>query len=172
MNKKNKLKKRYLFLFLVIVLYVFIYFWNYVLFLESFYQFINYLIKLLPSLIFMWILLYIFNIFLNPKKLRKYLEESLGMKKYFFIIFLAIISSGPIYAWYPLLGDLKRHGLKDSFVAIFLYARSIKPALLPLMLSYFSFSFVILLTILTVIFSLLSGFIIAILFKEKNTYFK
>lgn len=168
MTKKNKLKKRYIFLLLVIGLYIFIYFWNYILFLESIYIFIDYFIKLLPSLIFMWILLYIFNIFLNPKKLKKYLKESLGMKKYFFIIFLAVISSGPIYAWYPLLGDLKKHGLKESFIAIFLYARSIKPALLPLMLTYFSFSFVILLTILTITFSLLSGFIIGLLFKEKT----
>jgi uncharacterized membrane protein YraQ (UPF0718 family) len=168
MNKKNKFKKRYIFLLLTIGLYIFIYFWNYILFLESIYIFIDYVIKLLPSLILMWGLLYIFNLFLNPKKLKKYLEESLGMKKYFFIIFLAIISSGPIYAWYPLLGDLKKNGLKDSFIAIFLYARSIKPALLPLMLTYFSFTFVFLLTTLTIIFSLLSGLIIATLFKEKT----
>jgi hypothetical protein len=44
---------------------------------------------------------------------------------------------GPIYAWYPLLKELREKGAANSLIAIFLGNRAVKPFLLPIMISYF-----------------------------------
>jgi len=50
---------------------------------------------------------------------------------------IEVISMGPIYAWYPLLKELRGKGATNSFIAVFLGNRAVKPFLLPIMISYF-----------------------------------
>ena len=78
-----------------------------------------------------------------------------------------IISVGPIYAWYPLLKDLKEKGAANDLIAIFLNNRAIKPFLLPVMISYFGWLYVLILTIFTVLGSLFVGYSMSILVKEE-----
>ena len=82
-------------------------------------------------------------------------------------IFGGIISTGPIYLWYPLLSDLKEKGMKDSFIAAFLYNRAVKIPLMPMMIFYFGIRFTVILTIYIVIFSMINGFCVEkLLFKK------
>ena len=79
-----------------------------------------------------------------------------------------ILSSGPVYMWYPLLSDLQNKGLKNGFIATFLYNRAIKLPILPLMISYFGIVYVLVLTIVMVFVSILQGLIINRLMEAKT----
>jgi uncharacterized membrane protein YraQ (UPF0718 family) len=73
---------------------------------------------------------------------------------------------GPIYAWYPLLKELRGKGAKNSSIAIFLGNRAVKPFLLPIMISYFGWLYVGLLTLFTIAGSLAVGYLVNILIKD------
>ena len=127
------------------------------------------IIEVIPTLIVVFILTFLANIFLNNKQAKeKFKEKQSGLLGYLGAIFLGILSTGPIYMWYPLLSELKEDGLKNSLIAIFLYNRSVKIALIPMIIYYFGLPFLIITTILMIIFSLLNGFVIGKFIKNKN----
>ena len=68
-----------------------------------------------------------------------------------------IIAAGPIYAWYPLLADLKKKGAGYALIAIFLYNRAFKPFLLPVMIGYFGWKYAVVLGILMFLGSFAMG---------------
>ena len=79
---------------------------------------------------------------------------------------IEVISMGPIYAWYPLLKELRGKGTKNSLVAVFLGNRAVKPFLLPIMISYFGGMYVVLLTLFTIAGSLAVGYLVNILVND------
>jgi uncharacterized membrane protein YraQ (UPF0718 family) len=62
-----------------------------------------------------------------------------------------VISHGPMYAWYPMIQDLREQGARDGLIIAFFYARAVKVALLPMMVVYFGLTFTVSLTILTLL---------------------
>ena len=62
-----------------------------------------------------------------------------------------IISTGPIYVWYPMLKDLREKGAKHFLIAVFLVNRAVKPFLLPVIISFFGWIYALVLTVLTVL---------------------
>lgn len=78
------------------------------------------------------------------------------------------MSHGPIYAWYPLLKDLQDQGMKDSLIAVFLYNRSVKIPVLPVMIYYFGLSFAGVLLFWTIFASFIQGVVIDMLAKETK----
>jgi uncharacterized membrane protein YraQ (UPF0718 family) len=104
--------------------------------------------------------MYLFNIFINPKFVSKYLGKEKGLSGWVFSIVSGIISMGAIYMWYPILADLKEKGMKDGLISVFLYNMAIKIPLLPFMVFYFGLSFTIVLTIFMIIFSIINGVLI------------
>ena len=76
---------------------------------------------------------------------------------------------GPIYAWYPLLKKLKDEGVGNGPIAIFLYNRAVKPFLLPVMIAYSGWTFVAILTALTVLASIAMGYCMHIFIKRPET---
>ena len=77
-----------------------------------------------------------------------------------------IISMGPIYAWYPLLKEMRKKGATNSLIAVFLGNRAVKPFLLPIMISYFGWVYVALLTLFTISGSLAVGYLVNTLAKD------
>ena len=100
--------------------------------------------------------MFITNYFISPKTLVKKLSKK-RKRNWSFVLLAGIISTGPIYMWYPLLSELKEKGLREGFIATFLYARAVKPALIPLMIFYFGLTFTIIITINIIIFSIIQG---------------
>ena len=115
-------------------------------------------LKIFPVLIFVFFLVFLVNKFVDAKEAKKHLGEGSGLKAWVIVVVGGIISSGPIYMWYPLLADLKEKGMKDSLIATFLYSRAIKIPFLPLMIFYFGLHFTLIFNILILFFSLLNGF--------------
>jgi uncharacterized membrane protein YraQ (UPF0718 family) len=162
-TKKEKEKGRrtsLYFLGLVILLYLFIFCLNF----ENAYNSLkasgDILIKLIPILLLVVVLMGLLNHFLKPKAISKYLGKGSGAKGWILAAAAGIISLGPIYIWYPLLKDLRKHGMSQGLAAVFLYNRAIKIPLLPVMIYYFGTVFTVLLLVFTVIASLIEGKII------------
>ena len=118
------------------------------------------LIQLCPALLLIILLMGMINYFINPKTVSKYVGEGSGIKGWLLAIFTGMLSHGPIYAWYPLLKDLRDQGMKTGLITTFLYSRAIKIPLLPLMVYYFGIPFVVILTSYMIIASVVQGQII------------
>jgi uncharacterized membrane protein YraQ (UPF0718 family) len=159
MKTKDRSKKSnvaWFFLVAVLVLYIILAFLNFGLFTSSLKFFFNIIIRILPVLIIILILMIITNYFITPNLIMKYFNAP-GIKKWFFVIIAGILSTGPIYMWYPLLADLREKGINYGFIATFLYSRAIKIWLLPVIVFYFSVKYVIILTLVMVLMSTVQG---------------
>jgi len=139
------------------LLYVFVFIYNYDLFLKSILIFRDLFVRILPFLIAIFIFMFLTIQFLKPKKIRKYLGKESGLKGIGLTILAGIISTGSVYLWYPLIKELKDKGMTNKLIAIFIYNRSIKIPLLPMLIFFFGIKYSITLLILTVIFSYLVG---------------
>ena len=115
---------------------------------------------LLPIFLVVIILMAIIGYFAKPMDILKHLGKESGLKSWFIAVSAGILSHGPMYAWYPLLEDMRKKGLRDGLVAAFFYARAVKLPLLPLMIDYFGVVFTITLNILIIIASFLQGYLI------------
>jgi len=125
-----------------------------------------FLIILMPlSLVF--ILLVILNLFLKPAHITQFLGKGTGIKGIILSSTAGIISMGPIYAWYPMLKMLREKGVDNSLIAVFLGNRAVKPFLLPIMISYFGWSYVLILVVFTILGSIGVGYCVDVLAKEK-----
>jgi len=115
------------------------------------------------------VLMLVLNLFLKPAQIVKFLGEGAGIKGVILSTVAGIISTGPVYAWYPLLKDLREKGARDSFTAIFLGNRAIKLPLLPIMISYFGWVYVVILTIFTILASICAGYAVGALVKKGSS---
>lgn len=124
--------------------------------------------KMIPVLLAVFFLMFIFNVLIQSKRIVKLLGTARGVKSYLLAIIFGIVSAGPIYMWYPLLSDLREHGVKDSLLVTFLYNRAVKLPLLPLMIYYFGLKFVIILTVLMILFSVINGVVVQYLLTPSK----
>jgi len=170
MNIKNKLKQisgAWYFLIGMLIVYLFLFLIRQDLFSSSINFFYNILLKIIPVFILVFILMAITNYFITPKFIMKHLKER-GIKKWFFVIVGGILSTGPIYMWYPLLADLKNKGLNYGLIACFLYNRAIKIPLLPIAVFYFGWKYIIILSFVMIFVSVIQGILINKLMEVKR----
>lgn len=170
MNLKNELKQisgSWYFLIVIILTYCLLFVFN----PESFYMSLNFfskiILKIIPIFVFVFVLMTLSNYFITPKFIIKHLAKK-GFKKWFFVIIGGILSSGPIYMWYPLLADLRNKGLSHGLIACFLYNRAIKIPILPIAILYFSWQYILILGFVMIFMSVIQGLIINKLMEVKN----
>ena len=125
-------------------------------------------LSMIVPLSLVFVIMLLINLFLKPAAVAKFLGKGSGVKGVALSVAAGIISTGPIYAWYPLLKDLKEKGAGDSSIAIFLYNRAAKPFLLPVMVTYFGWLYVVTLIILTILASVVVGFSVSIFPSSKR----
>lgn len=145
---------------IIIVIYIVFAIFNTQVILNSLNTFLELVISILPVLAMVFVLIFITNLMLSAKRITKLLGSESGIKGYFLSVVFGVISAGPIYMWFPLLADLREKGVKNSNIVIFLYNRSVKIPLLPMMIYYFGSLFVVVLTIYMIIFSIINGLIV------------
>jgi len=126
----------------------------------------NILARMALPLGLVFVVMVLMNLFLRPGKITEFLGEKAGIKGLLLSAAAGIISIGPIYAWYPLLKDLREKGASNSLMAVFLCNRSVKPFLLPVMVSYFGWTYVLFLTFFTVLAAIAVGTSVGVLTKE------
>jgi uncharacterized membrane protein YraQ (UPF0718 family) len=157
-----------LFFIFTIIIYALIYFLNNNLFYNTTNTFTKTIINIWPTIALVFILTFIINLFLNEKKILKLVGKESGKKGWFIAIFGGLLSHGPIYLWYPLLSDLQKKGMKNELITTFLYNRTVKLPLIPLMIFYFGITFTIVLTFWMLIFSIINGLIVGGLCDENS----
>ena len=165
LKKSEKSPTPIIFLAIVVFIFLILIILKPEVFWPTIYNSIELLMTILPSLLLVFLLLVITNYFITKKTILKHFR---GKHGWFTAIIFGMLSSGPIYMWYPLLSDLKDKGLSEGFIATFLYNRSIKLPILPLMVSYFGIVYVIVLTLVMALTSLLQGLIINKIMGDKN----
>ena len=99
------------------------------------------------------------NLFLRPRHVARMLGRGSGARGSALALTAGIVSTGPAYAWYPLLGSVRRQGGGAAQISVFLFGRSIKPFLLPAMAAYFGITFTIVLNLLIAVGAFAVGWI-------------
>lgn len=169
MNIKTKIQqipKAWFFLIIAVIIYILLFFIKQDLFFASLDYFFNIFKKIIPVLILVLVLMAISNYLVTPEFIRKYLAKR-GVQKWFFVVVGGILSSGPIYMWYPFLADLKSKGLSYGLIACFLYNRAIKIPLISIAIFYFGLEYVLILAFVMIIMSIVQGIVLNKLMKGK-----
>jgi len=126
----------------------------------------NLLLYIALPLVLVFVIMLALNLFVKPAQIIRLFGKGLRIKGIVLSLVAGIISMGPIYAWYPLLKNLREEGAGTGPIAIFLYSRAVKPFLLPVMIAYFGWVYVVILTVLTVIASIAIGYSMSVFMKE------
>ncbi|RLC38116.1 permease [Candidatus Falkowbacteria bacterium] len=167
MKKENKkISKPLVFMLSVLGLYAILFVFNKYLIMEAFINTIILFFKLLPILLLVFIISVATNYYLKGDKVKKHLGHESGIKGWVYAMISGILISGPPYILYPLLGDLKKSGMKDSLLAVFLYNRNVKIPFIPVMIYYFGLAFTVIMSIYIVIFSVFNGLVIGRITKK------
>ena len=122
--------------------------------------------RIVPILLLVFGFMFLTNLFFESNRVIRFLGEGSGLRGWMLAIGGGIVSSGPIYMWYPLLSDLKEKGMKSSLIAAFLYNRAVKIPLLPMMVYYFGWPFALILSIYQMLFSVANGILVQFLARE------
>lgn len=112
---------------------------------------------LLPLFV-VFILMILVNLYFRASQVTRLLGEKAGFRGIMLSAAAGIISMGPIYAWFPLLKEIKERGAGNITIAVFLGNRAVKPFLLPIMISYFGWTYVLLVTFFMFIASVVIGY--------------
>ncbi len=114
---------------------------------------------ILPILLLVFFLMALLNAYIDEKAISRHMGEESGLKGWLLALVGGILSHGPGYVWYPLLQNLREQGAKDGLIVAFIYARSIKIPWIPLMITYFGWSFTLVYTFWVVVGAWLQGII-------------
>jgi uncharacterized membrane protein YraQ (UPF0718 family) len=126
---------------------------------EAIWKSLSLLLGVLPALIGVFVLMTLSELILDTKRLTRVVGSGSGTRGWILAISGGVLSSGPIYLWYPLLADLRERGMREGYVAAFLLARAVKLPLLPVMAFSFGWVFVIAFSLLLFVASLLGGMV-------------
>ena len=126
------------------------------------------LLKLLPIFVMIILITTTVNYFLKPKAIMKHFGKDSGIKGWIFATLGGVISHGPMYAWYPLINDLRQNGLKDGLLITFMFTRTIKVPFIPVMIDYFGILFTLILFVNILVFGILQGVLMEALNKKTN----
>ena len=156
------------FLIVVVIIYGVLFFFNCKVIQLALQKSGTILIKILPVLIIVILFTAVLNFFLKPKLIANHLGKESGPKGWLWALAAGVISHGPMYAWYPLLEDLRSHGIRSGLIVVFFSSRAIKIPLLPLMADYFGWVFTLVLSFYILIGALVQGWILEILEQRSG----
>ena len=158
-KKKHFSRTSFYFLGIIVFIYLILAILKPGLFYSCLFFSLRLFVRLIPIFALVFLLMTLANYFITKKFITRHFQSP-GIKKWLFAIVGGILSTGPIYIWYPLLRDLKEKGLGSGYLATFLYNRAIKVPLLPVAILYFGLKYIIVLTALMVIVSVIQGILI------------
>ena len=164
----EKIEGKWIFLLSVLSFYLGLALFRFDLLISTFNVLSDLVVSLIPIFILIFILMFISNLFFDAKKVSKYVGKDAGLKGWLITIIAGIMSSGPIYMWFPILSEMKEKGMSDRYIATFLYNRSVKIPLIPIMIYYFGLPFTIIFNIYIIIFSVVNGLLVSIFLNLNN----
>lgn len=160
MRKKSRVPVGLIFLAVVILLYGIAFLFDAGSAKEALHLSGGLLWQLVPVLMLVLVLMFLTNLLMRPGWVRTHVGRDSGWRGWMIAVLGGILSMGPIYAWYPLLRELKEKGMRTALVSVFLYNRAIKLPLLPLMIQYFGLAYTLILGLYMTLFSLAGGILL------------
>ena len=157
-DKPSGFRGKYLFL-TVLILYGVLFFVNTQSALQALRKSSHILVRILPVFVIVILFTALLNYFLKPGQIARHLGRESGYSGWLWALTAGVISHGPMYAWYPLFEDLRKHGIRDGLIVVFFSSRVIKIPLLPMMIDYFGWLFTLILSLYILIGALLQGWI-------------
>ena len=118
------------------------------------------LVKIIPIIAAVICFTAAINYFLQPRQIARHLGRESGPMGWLWSLAAGVISHGPMYAWYPMLEDLRSHGMRDGLIVVFFYSRAIKIPLLPMMVDYFGWLFTLVLSLYILLGALVQGWLL------------
>ena len=161
-DKPFAFRGNYLFL-TVIIFYGVLFFANSEAALSSLQKSGTVLLKILPIIAVVILFTALLNYFLQPRQFADHLGRESGAMGWLWALAAGVISHGPMYAWYPLLEDLRSHGMRDGLIVAFFASRAIKVPLLPMMIDYFGWRFTLVLSFYILIGALVQGWLMELI---------
>jgi uncharacterized membrane protein YraQ (UPF0718 family) len=131
-------------------------------------SFVAMLSEVAPVLVPVFVLMFLAERFLTPKRTQAWLGQGSGLRGWLLAVVAGVISTGPVYTWYALLAELRDKGMRTALVAVLLYARAIKLPLLPLLAHYFGLRYMLVLSLLIAGFSILNGLVMERLLRQPE----
>ncbi len=114
-----------------------------------------------------FVIILLLNLLLNPSMISRFLGKKAGLRGIVLSSGAGILSMGPIYAWYPFVKTLREKGVSNFHTANFLSNRSVKPAMIPVMIVYFGWRF----TLVFTIFGIISAWLTALAVKQVMAFY-
>ncbi|MCK5349606.1 MAG: hypothetical protein KAJ25_09465, partial [Desulfobacula sp.] len=114
------------------------------------------------------IMMVVLNRFLSPAVVTLFLGRNAGIKGVFLSSLAGILSMGPVYAWYPLLKNLRDKGATDFHLANFIGNRSVKLVLLPVLIIYWGWYFTSLFVLVSLVGALIVACIVSIFCSNSH----
>jgi len=164
----KKISSNYWFLIIVVLCYLITLFYSFNSAITGLINTYEILKDIILIIIGVFILIYLSHKFLKPKKVAQLLGQSSGFKGWVIAIIAGLLSMGPAYAWFPLLKNLKKKGMRTSLLVAFLNNRAVKIPLLPMMIFYFGWPFTLVVNGYLIIFSIINGLIIEKYFSQNT----
>ncbi len=158
-QKKQKITGRFL-LPVVILIYLLLYVYEPIKTTDALTKSLTTLMHLLPVFVVVILIMGLITALIQTKNLTKFLGRQSGIKAWVIAVLGGILSHGSSYIWYQMLANLRVNHVRDSLIMTFLYARAIKLPWLPLMISYFGFTFTLLLTAYIILGAVIQGLIV------------
>lgn len=158
--KKRKLPGGIKFLIVVVIIYILLAFVNKYLIIGALINSLILFAKISPILCLVIFIMFATNYFLKPKTIQKHLGRDSGIRGWVYAVIGGILISGPPYVLYPLLGDLKKAGMKNSLLGTLLYNRNVKIQFLPVMAYYFGTAFTVVISCYIILFSIFNGMLL------------
>jgi len=124
--------------------------------------------NLVPALVMVFLLLLAADLLIGPKWIKRNLGREAGIRGWLLAAAGGVLATGPVYAWYALLRELREKGMRAPLAAVFLYSRAIKLPLLPMMIHYFGTAYTLVLCLYLFGFSLVSGAIMVRLERSDS----
>jgi uncharacterized membrane protein YraQ (UPF0718 family) len=115
--------------------------------------------RVAPILLVVLALMLLSERFLTAQRVERWLGPDSGLRGWLLAATVGAIATGPVYAWYALLAELRLKGMRTGLLATLLYARAIKLPLLPLMAHYFGLRYTLILSAWMLVFAFLNGFV-------------
>ena len=168
-NKGTNKRGGWIFLASVLVIYAALFVLNPALAEKSTQAFLQLTWKILPILSLVFAFMFLGNLLIQESVIRRYVGRSSGWLGYAFATVTGILSTGPIYVWYPLLADLKNKGMREALIAVFLYNRAIKLPWLPVLAGYFGLKYTLVLTLWMITAGLVEGLLMEKILKSPES---
>ncbi len=156
------------FLLFVVLLYLILFFVDKNKTIESLYRLVKNTWSVLPVFLLVIFLTAVINYYFGKEKIARMLQTASSFKMYLISLLAGIISHGPVFVWYPLLKELQSKGLKNKALVTFIYARSIKLTLLPIMIGFFGQLYTVVFVFFIALAAVLQGVVFSIIYNPDD----